>query len=108
MNTKKKEILHEFVFHLIISKGGFFSESAMCFSNLQILKKKLFQKTILNLILEFPANNSKVLLTGNLSFKFRIVFGIIFFGDLEIGTMHCTFLKKATFRQPTNSLSWIN
>ena len=32
-----------------ICKGGFFSESAICFSNLQISKKKYSKKTILNL-----------------------------------------------------------
>ena len=40
-------------------KGGFFSESAMCFSNLQISKNKMFQNTILNLKFKFPANISK-------------------------------------------------
>ena len=43
-------------FNLEGTKGGFVSESAMCFSNLQ---KKLFQITILNLKFKFPANNSK-------------------------------------------------
>ena len=64
------------------AKGGFFSESAIRFSNLQISKKKIFQKTILSLKFKFPANNSKVFLAGNLNFKFRIVFWNIFF--LEI------------------------
>ena len=66
-------------------KGDFFSESAMCFSNLQISKKKIYQKAILNLKFKFPPNNSKVLLGGK--FKFQVqdtFFGIFFFGDLDI------------------------
>ena len=57
------------------TKGGFFSESAIRFSKLQISKKKIFQKTILNLKFKLPANNT---LLGNLNFKLRIVFGIFF------------------------------
>ena len=40
------------------AKGGFFSESVMCFLDLQTSKKKIFQKTILSLKFKFPANNS--------------------------------------------------
>jgi hypothetical protein len=40
-------------------KGGFFSESAICFSN---LKKKIFQKTILDLKFKFHDNNTLLLL----------------------------------------------
>ena len=54
--------------------GGFFSESALCFSNL----KKKFKKTILSLKFKFLTNNSEVLLAVNLNIKFRIVFGIFF------------------------------
>ena len=43
------------------SKGGFFSESVIRFSNLQI-SKKIFQITILNLKFEIPAHNSKQLI----------------------------------------------
>ena len=39
-------------------KGGFFSESAKCFSNLQISKKEIFQITILNWKFEFQAQGS--------------------------------------------------
>ena len=60
-------------------KGGFFSESAICFSNLQISKKKYSKKNILNLKFKFPANNSKVLMAENLNFKLRIAFAIFFF-----------------------------
>ena len=60
-------------------KGGFFSESAIRFLNLQIYKIKIFQKTILSLKFKFPANYSILLLAGNLNFKFRIVFWNIFF-----------------------------
>ena len=62
------------------AKGGFFSESAMCFSNLQ---KNIFQKTILDLKFKFPAHFSILLLAGNLNFKFRIVFWNIFFWRFE-------------------------
>ena len=41
--------------------------------------KKIFQKTSLNLKSKFPANNSKVLLAGNLNFKLRIDFWNFFF-----------------------------
>ena len=74
------------------SKGGFFSESVIRFSNLQ---KKIFQKTILGLKFKFPTNNSKALLAGNLNFKFRIVFwniSFLRFGDLK-NESH--FLKKS-------------
>ena len=74
------------------TKGGFFSESAIHFSNLQ---KEILQKTILNLKFKFPAKNTLLLLEGNLNFKFRIVFLEYFFwrfGDLK-NESH--FLKKS-------------
>ena len=46
--------------------------------------KTIFQKAILSFKFKFPANNSKLLLAGNLNFKLRIVFWNIFFWDLEI------------------------
>ena len=64
-------------------KGGFFSESAIRFIK---SPNKIFQKTILNLKFKFPAKTTLLLLAGNLNFKFRIVFGNIFFwrfGDLK-------------------------
>ena len=65
-------------------KGGFFSERAIRFSNLQISKIRIFQKTILSLKFKFPANYSILLLAGNLNFKFRIVFlEYFYFGDLK-------------------------
>ena len=70
----------------MITKGVFFSESAMCFFKPPNLQKNIFQKTILNLNFEFPANNTLHLFAGNLNFKFRIVFWNIFFwrfGDLK-------------------------
>ena len=66
-------------FSTIFAKGGFFSESAIRFLDLQISKKTIFQKTIFNLKFKFPTNNSKVLLAGNLDFKLRIVFLEYFF-----------------------------
>ena len=74
-----------------LPKGGFFSESAIRFFKSPKLKKK-FQKTILSLKFKFPANNTLLLLTGNLNFKFRIVFWNIFFWRFE---KHIA--KKATF-----------
>ena len=62
--------------------------------------KKKFQKTILSLKFEFPANNSKVFLAGNLNFKFRIVFCNIFFrrfGNLK-NELH--FLKICHLYHP--------
>ena len=43
-------------------KGGFFSESVIRFSNLQISKKKLLQIIILNFKFEITAHNSKQLI----------------------------------------------
>ena len=65
-------------------KVAFFQKVRLVFLDLQISKKIIFQKTILSLKFRFPANNSKVLLVGNLNFKLRVVFWNIFFGDLEI------------------------
>ena len=64
------------VYHIEMdeTKCGFFSESAIRFSNLKISKKNFFQKTILNLKFKFPTKNTLLLLAGNLNFKFRIVF----------------------------------
>ena len=74
------------------TKGGFFSESAIHFSDLQISKKNIFQKTILFLKFKFSVNNTLLLWAGNLNFKLRIVFwNILFlrFGDLK--KFHHTF-----------------
>ena len=72
-------------------KGSFFQKVRFVFLDLQISKKKIFQKTILSLKFKFPANNTLLLMAGNLNFKFRIAFWNIFFGDLK-NTSH--FLKK--------------
>ena len=85
-----------------LRKGGFFSESAIHFLDLQILKKKYSKKTILNFKFEILAQNSIMLWVGVLNFKFKIVFwNILFsrFGDLK-NESH--FLKKATFRSHKN------
>ena len=77
------------------TKGVFFFRKCDLFFTSPNLKKKIFQKAILSLKFKFPANNSKVLLAGNLNFKLRIVFWNIFFlrfGDLK-NTSH--FLKKS-------------
>ena len=60
-------------------KGGFSSESVIRFSNLQISRKKIFQKTILDMKFKIPAYNSIVLWAGILNFKCRIVFWNLFF-----------------------------
>ena len=73
-------------------KGGFFSESVIHFSNLQI---KNIPKNYPEIEIEFFDKNSKGLLAGNLDFKFRIVFWNISFwrfGDLK-NTSH--FWKKS-------------
>ena len=69
------------------TKGGFFSESAIRFSNLQT-SKKIFWKN-------YPDYPILCLLAGFLNFNFRIVFRNIFY--LEIWKTNCTFWKKATF-----------
>ena len=46
----------------LCTKGGFFSESAIRFSNLPISQKQIFQKTILNSKFKIPAHNSKQLI----------------------------------------------
>ena len=82
-----------------IFKGGFFSESAILFLDLQISKKKVFQKTILNLKFKIPAHNIILFWAGILNFKFKIVFWNIFFsrfGDLK-NESH--FLKKKPFKE---------
>ena len=58
-------------------KVAFFGKCDEIFSAIKI-SKKVFQKTILSLKSKFPANNSKGLLSGNLNFKFRVVFWNIF------------------------------
>ena len=64
-------------------KGVFFSESAIRFSDLQISKKKIFQKTILSLKFKFQAQDSFL--------------EYFFFWDLEIWKTNRTFWKKNTF-----------
>ena len=66
------------LFHTSYVKGGFFSESAIRFPDLQISKKKYSEKLSWVWNLNFPKNNSKVFLLGNLNFKLRIVFWNIF------------------------------
>ena len=63
MNQEKKLLLW-------ILKVAFFSESAMKFFQISKSHKEIFQneKAILSLKFEFPVNNSKVLLAGNLNF----------------------------------------
>ena len=75
----------------LLFKVGFFSESEILFSNLQIcIQKILLQITILNLTFEIPAHNSIQLIHISSS-------GVIFFGGLDIWKANCTFWIKATF-----------
>ena len=62
---------------LLPGKGGFFSESVIRFSNLQI-SRKIYSKTILALKFIYL----RMLLAGNLNFKLRIVFWNIFILDV--------------------------
>ena len=88
------------------AKGGFFfSESVIRFSNLQISKKKIFQKTILNLKFKFPAYITLLLLARKLDFKPRIVFWNMFFGRFGDLKNESHFLKKATFRYLRSNLT---
>ena len=58
-------------------------------------QKKIFQKTILSLKVEFPANNNKMFWAGNLNFKFMIVFWNIFFWRFGGLKNESHFLKKS-------------
>ena len=81
----------------VIPKGGFFSESAIRFSNLQ---RKCSKNLSWTWNLKLPPI-TVMLWAGILNFKFRIVFWNIFFwrfGDLK-NELH--FLKKATFSSVT-------
>ena len=73
-------------------KGVFFSESAMCFSN---LKKKYSKSLSWTWNLNFPP------ITVNNKFKFQAQdsnLEYFYFGDLEIRKTNRTFWKKANFR----------
>ena len=75
-------VLKTEAFHNIFDCGislNFFSESVIRFPNIQISKKKIFQKTILDMKFKIPAYNSIVLWAGILNFKCRIVFWNLFF-----------------------------
>ena len=76
-------------------KVAFFSESAMKFFQSPNLKKKIFQKTILSLKFKFPANNTLLLLAGNLNFKLRIVLWNIFHEIWRSEKISSHFLKKS-------------
>ena len=51
---QQKKWIHSYWY----SKGGFISESAIHFQISKSPKKKIFQKTILNLKFKFPAKNT--------------------------------------------------
>ena len=74
-------------------KVAFFQKVWFVFQISKSPKKKYSKTTILNLKFKFPAQNTLLLLAGNLNFKLRIVFWNIFFGDLK-NKLH--FLKKKT------------
>ena len=65
-------------------KAAFFQKVRNVFQNYKS-PEKIFQKAILRLKFKLmPANNTLLLLAGNLNLKLRIVFRNICFGDLEI------------------------
>ena len=85
--------------HVQITKNIFLIFFSSIFSNLSLkvaffrkcdsyfrspdLKKKIFQKTILNLKLKISAHNIILFWSGILNFKFKIVFWNIFFSRFE-------------------------
>ena len=76
------------------AKSGFFSESAMCFLNLPITKKKYSKKLSWTWNLNFPPK------TVNNKFKFQAQDSFLeyfYFEDWEIWKTNHTFWKKATF-----------
>ena len=75
-------------------KGGFFSESEIRFSNLQIFKINYSKSLSSTWNLKFPP------ITVNNLFKFQAQDSDLefFFGDLEIWKTNHTFWNKATFR----------
>ena len=82
----KKPYLNPLKPFLVFIKGGFFFRKYHVFFKTPNLQKKNSKKTTLNWKFKFPANNSKVLLEGNLNFKSRIVFWNLSFwkfGDLK-------------------------
>ena len=77
-----------------LPKGGFFSESPMCFSNLQISKKNYSKSLSWTWNLNFPP------ITVNNKFKFQAQdsnLEYFYFGDLEIWKTNRTLWKKVTF-----------
>jgi hypothetical protein len=75
-----------------LDKGGFFSQSAIRFSNLKASKKNI-QKTILNFKFKIPAQNSIMLWNFKLQVQdsfWKFFWGI--FGDLK---KKSHFLKKS-------------
>ena len=72
-------------------KGGFFSEKAICFSNLLISKIKDIQKNYPELEIWICC---LLLLAGNLNFKFRIVFWNIFIFEIGRFEKHIALSEK--------------
>ena len=75
-------------------KGGFFSESAICFSDLQISKKKIFQKTILSLKFKFPTNNTLLLLVEKFKFQVQDSFLEYIFSEIWRFEKHIALSEK--------------
>ena len=65
--------------------------------------KKNIPKTILNLELKFPANNTLLFLAGNSNFKFKIVFWNIFFFEILRFEKHITLSEK---KPPLETFMW--
>ena len=92
------------MFFVACTKGGFFSESGIRFFKPPSLQKKIFQKTILSLKFKFPANNTLLLLAGNLNFKLRIVFWNICF-EIWRSEKRIALSEK---KPPLASKNWLN
>ena len=58
-NGRELNIQYEPIKEVYAGKGGFFFRKRYLFFKSPNLKKKIFQKTPLNLKFKFPANNSK-------------------------------------------------
>ena len=79
--------IHVLWWAIISIKGGFFSGSAIRFSNLQ---KKNYSNS---LSWAWTLNKLFTVMGGNFKFQFQW-FGVIYFGDLQISKTNLTLWKK--------------
>ena len=71
-----------------------FFKKVQCIVPISKSPKKIIPKTILNLKLKFPVNNTLLLLAGNSSIKFRIVFWNSFFFKIWRFEKHIALSEK--------------